>query len=63
MLKGSRTFTPADTGPLPESWNQPTVSALEEDGTGNLWFGGTAGIGRIDRDGWINQARGMIEAA
>jgi ligand-binding sensor domain-containing protein/signal transduction histidine kinase len=56
LLPGARTMTRVDTGPLPESWSNATVWALEEDGIGSLWFGTeTAGIGRITKEGHVDR--------
>ncbi len=54
MSKGSG-LAKFDTGPLPETWNEPAITALQEDGVGNLWFGGYAGVGRISRDGRVTR--------
>lgn len=55
MPAGLRKLSRVDTGPLPESWSQPPVSAIAEDAEGNLWFGGFAGIGRLGKDGRIDR--------
>jgi ligand-binding sensor domain-containing protein/signal transduction histidine kinase len=53
--KDSLKLTAVNTGPPPESWSEPPITALEEDGAGNLWFGSYAGIGRIRKDGRIDR--------
>lgn len=55
MATGATELSRVDTGPPPESWSEPTVAVLEQDGAGNLWFGGYAGIGRITQDGRVDR--------
>jgi ligand-binding sensor domain-containing protein/signal transduction histidine kinase len=55
MARNSGNLVRADIGPPPESWSEPAVAVLEEDGTGNLWFGGYAGIGRITKQGRVDR--------
>ena len=46
---------PVSTGPLPETWSEPSITTLAEDGDGNLWFGGHAGIARLMRGGRVDR--------
>src|SRR5712692_1872515 len=55
MPPGAPKLLRADSGPLPESWSQPAVAVLEEDGWGYLWFGGFSGIARISKDGHVDR--------
>jgi ligand-binding sensor domain-containing protein len=55
LRKESRQPARFDAGPSPELWSEPTVTVLEEDGSGNLWFGGFAGIGRICKNGRVDR--------